>query len=138
MQHSINRQYLNSSLGILLLRLIFGGLFTWHGLDALMHYNQYLAMSTSTIGLPVKFEFALVVFSQFICGLLIVVGFLTRLAVIPIFICMALAFLIAHKGMPFYQKELPFVYALLCIVIAVLGSGIYSADHFIQKRKASR
>lgn len=127
----------NTDFGIFLLRLVLGGLFTWHGLDALMHYNLYLSMSKSTIGLPASLEFNLVVFSHFIGGILIVLGLFTRLAVIPIFITMTVAFTIAHKGQPFFQKELPFVYGLLCIVVFVLGGGAYSADNLLQKRKAS-
>lgn len=138
MKQLLKPQPLDADFGIFFLRLILGGLFTWHGFDALIHYNLYLSMSKSTIGLPASFEFNLVVFSQFICGILIVLGLLTRLAAIPIFITMAVAFLIAHKGMPFFQKELPFVYGLLCIAAFILGSGRYSLDNFLQKRKASR
>lgn len=137
MKQILNQQPLNTDLGILFLRLIFGGLFTWHGIDALSHYNLYLSMSQSTIGLPASVEFNLVVFAQFICGILIMLGILTRLAVIPIFIIMSVAFLIAHKGQPFFQKELPFAYGLFCIAIFILGSGRYSIDNLLQKRKAS-
>lgn len=123
--------------GILILRLIFGGLFTWHGYDALAHYKLYLSMSRSVIGLGTGLEFNLVVFSQFICGIFILLGFLTRLAVIPVFIAMAIAFFVAHKTDPFMMKELPFLYCLLCIPVFILGSGRYSLDAVLQKRKPS-
>lgn len=137
MNKLLSPQPLHTDLGILFLRLVFGGLFSWHGYDALHHYDLYLSMSKSTIGLDAKLEFNLVVFSQFIGGILILIGLLTRLAVIPIFIAMSVAFFVAHKNDPFFQKELPFVYWLLCIVIFVLGSGRFSIDQLLQKRKPS-
>jgi putative oxidoreductase len=66
-----------------------------------------------------------------------VLGLFTRLAVIPIFIAMTVAFFVAHKNDAFFQKELPFVYWLLCMVVFILGSGRYSADSLFQKRKPS-
>jgi putative oxidoreductase len=134
MKRILNIQPLNTDLGILLLRLVFGGLFTWHGYDALNHYKLYLSMSQSTIGLGAAFEFNLVVFSQFICGLMIVAGLLTRLAVIPIFISMAVAFFVAHKGQAFMMKELPFAYLLLSLPVFVLGSGRYSLHRLLARK----
>jgi putative oxidoreductase len=135
MNSFLKTQPLSTDLGILLLRLILGGLFTWHGYNAIMHYDEYLAMSKSTIGLGVKLEFDLVVFSYLICGILLVLGFLTRLSVIPIFIAMSVAFFVAHKNDAFLMKQLPFVLWLLCIAVMIFGSGKYSIDQLIQKRK---
>lgn len=128
---------LNNDLGSLFLRLILGGLFAWHGYNAIMHYNEYLAMSKSHIGLGTKLEFDLVVFSYLICGILLVLGFLTRLSVIPIFIAMSVAYFVAHKNDIFQMKQLPFVLWLLCIAVFIFGSGRYSLDAVIQKRKPS-
>ncbi len=134
MKRLLSTKPFSADLGTLLLRLIFGGLFTWHGYDALNHYNLYLSMSKSTIGLGANLEFNLVVFAQFICGILVAVGFLTRFAVIPIFITMTVAFFVAHHGQAFMMKELPFTYLLLCIPVFILGSGRYSADRLFSGR----
>jgi putative oxidoreductase len=131
-------QPLNTDLGALFLRLLLGGLFTWHGYTAIMHYDEYLAMSKSTIGLGAKLEFDLVVFSYLICGILLVLGFLTRLSVIPIFIAMGVAYFVAHKNDAFQMKQLPFVLWLLCIAVFIFGSGRYSLDALFQKRKTTR
>jgi putative oxidoreductase len=120
-----------------LLRLILGGLFAWHGYSALQHYDEYLAMSKSHIGLGVKLEFDLVVFSYLICGILLVLGFLTRLSVIPIFIAMSVAYFIAHKSDAFQMKQLPFVLWGLCIVVFIFGSGRFSLDALVQKKRPS-
>jgi putative oxidoreductase len=138
MNSLLKTQPLHTDLGILLLRLTLGGLFTWHGYNAIMHYQEYLAMSKSTIGLGAKLEFDLVVFSYLICGILLVFGFLTRLSVIPIFIAMGVAYFVAHKNDAFQMKQLPFVLWLLCIAVFIFGSGRFSIDHLIQKRRPSR
>jgi putative oxidoreductase len=127
-------QPISADFATLLLRLIIGGLFAWHGYDAVSHYKLYLSMSKSTIGWGTNLEFNLVVFSQFICWIFVAFGFLTRLSIIPIFITMAVAFFIAHKGQPFMQKELPFAYLLLCIPVFVAGSGRYSVDKLLFKK----
>ena len=134
MKWLLSSRSLNIDLGILLLRLIIGGLFTWHGADALMHYKLYLSMSKSTIGLGAGLEFHLVVLSQLVCGIFIVFGFLARLSIIPIFISMAVAFFIAHAKDPFMAKELAFVYLLIGIPVFILGSGKYSVDRLLFKK----
>lgn len=125
---------LNTDFATLLLRLIFGGLFTYHGYDAIAHYYTYLAMSTDIIGIGTKLSFNLVVFSQFFCGIFIAIGFLTRLSVIPIFIAMTVAVFVAHAKDPFVVKELAFVYLLISIPVFILGSGKYSVDRLLLKK----
>ena len=130
----LSTKSLNTDIATLLLRLIFGGLFTFHGYDAIVHYHTYLAMSTDIIGIGAKLSFNLVVFSQFICGIFIVLGFLTRLSVIPIFIAMTVAFFVAHAKDPFVVKELAFAYLLISIPVFILGSGKYSVDKLLFKK----
>ena len=88
---------LNTDAAALLLRLIFGGLFVRYGYMKLASYNEYLPMSQDLIGIGAKFSFDLVIFAELVCGFLVLIGLLTRLAVIPIFIAMFVAFFVAHK-----------------------------------------
>jgi putative oxidoreductase len=139
MKRLLSSQPLAMDAGILFVRLILGGLFIWHGLDAITHYQQYLAYSLQinpkgTIGLGAEFEFPLVVYSQFICGILLVLGLFTRLSVIPIFIMMTIAVFIAHKADDFTMKEKAVCYMLLCIPVFIFGGGRYSADRLIFKK----
>ncbi len=64
-------------------------------------------------------------------------GFLTRLSVIPIFIAMFVAYFIAHAKDPFPVKQAAIVYLLLTVVIFIPGSGRFSVDGLLQKRKPS-
>ena len=127
----LQQQPLNTDVATLLLRLIFGGLFFYHGYDSLTHYQLYLSMAKPIIGLSAKLAFDLVVYTQLICGLLVAVGFLTRLAVLPLAFAMGVAVFVAHAGQPFHMKEPALLYMLLTTVIFVLGSGKYSTDFLL-------
>ncbi|KOS08406.1 hypothetical protein AM493_17530 [Flavobacterium akiainvivens] len=119
---------LNTDLATLVLRLIFGGMFTYHGWGKLAMYDEMLKMFGDPIGLGTELSLVLTIFGEFICGILIVLGLFTRLAVIPVFITMLVAYFVAHGNDDFMVKMLPFVYMLLCFVVFILGSGRYSLD----------
>ncbi len=126
---------LNTDLAALLLRFILGGLFVYHGYIKIENYNTILPMFTDIIGIGKKLSFNLIIFAEFGCGLLVTIGLFTRLSVIPIFICMFVAYFIAHKNDAFMMKTLPFAYMLICLPVFVLGSGRFSADHFLFGRR---
>jgi putative oxidoreductase len=134
MKKILSSQSLHTDLAALLLRLILGGLFIYHGYGKLVNYDMYLSMSKSIIGLGAKTEFNLVIFAEFFCGIFVTIGFFTRLTVIPILITMAVAYFIAHGKDAFMMKELPFTFLLLCIPVFVLGSGRYSVDRLLFKK----
>lgn len=119
---------LNTDLASLVLRLIFGGMFIYHGYPKLIGYDQMVEMFGDPIGIGSELSVILVIFAEFFCGIFILLGLLTRFAVVPIFITMLVAFFIAHSKDEFTVKMLPFVYLFLCVVIFILGSGRYSLD----------
>jgi putative oxidoreductase len=118
---------LNTDLATLFLRLVFGGMFIFHGYPKIVNYDMYVA-EFNPIGLGNDLSLILTIFGEFVCGILIVLGLFTRLAVIPVFITMLVAFFVAHAKDDFGVKMLPFVYLFLCVVLFILGSGRYSLD----------
>ena len=133
----LNTRPLNTDVAALLLRLVFGGLFIYHGYDKIDHYQLYLSMSKDIIGIGTKLSFNLVIFAEFFCGIFVTIGFLTRLTVIPILITMSVAFFVAHAKDAFMVKELAFLFLLLSIPVFILGSGKYSVDTLLFKKKIS-
>lgn len=115
----------------LMLRMIFGGIFIYNGYLKVLKFNEFLPLFSDIIGIGAKLSFILVIIAELGCGFLVLIGLLTRLAVIPIFITMFVAFFIAHANDQFILKQYPFVLMLLSIVIFVLGSGKYSIDKLI-------
>lgn len=126
---------LHTDLASLLLRLIVGGLFIYHGYGKIAQYNEILPMFGDIIGIGSKLSFNLVIFAEFFCGIFVLLGFLTRITIIPIFITMTVAFFVAHAKDPFMVKELSFLFWLLSFVVFILGSGKFSVDRILFKRK---
>jgi Predicted membrane protein len=129
---------LNTDIASLLLRLIFGGLFIYHGYTKLSNFNMILPIFKDVIGIGVTPSLILVIFAEFFCGIFVTLGLFSRLTVIPIFITMTVAFFIAHANDPFQVKELAFLFLLLSTVIFTLGSGRYSLDSLIFAKTNSK
>jgi putative oxidoreductase len=125
---------LDTDVAALLIRLIIGCLFIYHGYQKIESYDKILPLFGDYIGIGSKLSFNLTIFAEFGCGLLVALGFLTRLTIIPIFITMIVVVFIALKKENFMMKELPLVYLLSCFVVFVLGSGKYSVDKLIFKK----
>jgi putative oxidoreductase len=125
---------LNTDMASLLLRLIFGALFIRFGYMKLVSFDDILPMFPNPIGIGTKLSLILVIFAELFCGLMVTIGFLTRLTVIPIFITMTVVFFIVHAKDAFDSKTLPLVFWILSIVIFVLGSGKFSADRILFKQ----
>ncbi|HSU29015.1 MAG TPA: DoxX family protein [Chitinophagaceae bacterium] len=128
---------LDPDLSALLLRLILGGLFIYHGYFCIEHMNEYRPLSQPIIGIPGKLAYDLLMVFQLGCGILLCLGFLTRLAVLPITFMMVVAFFVAHKKDTFQVKELAFAYMLLSVVVFIMGSGKYSLDALLFKKRGT-
>ena len=118
----------------LLLRLIFGGLFLYFGIFKLQLFDQLYHNFSDPIGIGPKLSFILVLFAEVLCAFFIVIGFLTRLSVIPIFIVMVVVFFIVDAKKPFQENILAFLLLLLCVLVFITGSGKYSVDRLMRKK----
>ena len=135
MKQLLNYRALNSNVAALLLRLMFGALFVRYGYMKFSSYDVILPMFQDVIGIGAKLSFNLVIFAELVCGFFVLIGFLTRFTVIPIFITMAVAFFVAHRNDPFDMKAIVLVYLCLTVVIFILGSGKFSVDWFLFRNK---
>lgn len=135
MKSFFNYHSLNTDVATLVLRLLFGGLFIRYGYMKLVSYDEMLSQFEDIIGIGSELSLILVIFAEFFCGILVTIGLLTRLAAIPIFITMFVAYFIAHGNDAFDVKALAFVFLILSIVIFILGGGKYSLDKLIFGKK---
>lgn len=87
------------------------------------------------LGLGAKTTFIIVMFAEFICAAMVVIGLFTRLALIPLLINMAYIVLVIHKADDFGAKELPLIYLAVWFALFMLGPGKYSLDRMIRSRK---
>lgn len=80
------------------------------------------------IGIGATPSLFLAVIGEFICPILVIVGYKTRLASIPVIITMLVAAFIAHSDDPFSSKEKALLYLVSFVTIALLGPGKFSID----------
>lgn len=115
-------------IGLLILRLGFGGLMLTHGIPKLMKLLQGNLEFSDPLGIGALPSLILTVIGEVICPLLIIIGYKTRLAAIPAAITMAVAAFIVHGADPVGTKEKALLYLFAYVIIALTGPGKYSVD----------
>jgi putative oxidoreductase len=116
-------------IGKLILRLGFGGFMLTHGWPKMMKlFAGGEIQWADPIGLGPTISLILAVFAEVICAILLIVGYKSKWATIPLIITMLVAAFIVHADDPWGKKEFALLYALGYLAIAFLGSGKYSLD----------
>ena len=105
-----------------------------HGWPKLMKLAAGNYQFADPIGIGPGLSLGLAVFAEAVCSFLIIIGFGTRLATIPLIITMMVATFIAHASDPFAKKELAVVYLLVYITLAIIGAGSFSVDALFGKK----
>jgi putative oxidoreductase len=124
------------SISLLLLRLGAAGLlFYGHGLGKLANASERAGRFSDPIGLGPELGFGLVVFAEVVCSALVAVGFLTRLATVPILIFFLVAAFVQHGADPWPKRELPLLFFTAFLPILLQGPGRYSIDAWLQERR---
>lgn len=70
----------------------------------------------------------LAVLAEFVCPLLIIIGFKTKLATIPVIITMLVAAFVVHLADPFGTKEKALLFLAFFVCVFLLGPGKFSLD----------
>ena len=127
--------YYNAGLAntwLLLFRVATGAFMLTHGYPKLQRLTSGETIQfADPFGIGAYPSFILVVFAEFLCSILIMLGLSTRLAALVLVINMSVASFIAHAADPFGKKELPLMFLLAFLTILVFGPGKYSLDHLI-------
>ncbi|MFP9100665.1 DoxX family protein [Flavobacterium sp. RHBU_24] len=131
---SIHKNF--NSLALLMVRIVVGGLMLTHGLQ-----KYYMLIE----GAPVKFpdpinigagpSLVLAVFAELVCSALLIIGFATRLITLPLIINMAIIVFVVHSRKGLEVQELPILYLLIYVLLLITGSGKYSVDRLIPRKK---
>jgi putative oxidoreductase len=99
-----------------------------HGIPKLLNLIQGTLMKSDPIGIGVLATTILVVIAEAICPMLIIIGYKTRLASIPVIITMGVAAFIVHGADPISMKEKALLFLFAFVAIALLGAGKHSVD----------
>jgi len=104
-------------LGLLILRLVLGIIMIAHGWQKIVDHLHGITGMMHQLGLP-PFMAYLVVATEFGGGILILIGFLTRLAAFATFIDMLVAILKVHLPHGLFASAGGFEFPLACAAIA--------------------
>jgi len=124
------------SLGLLILRVTASIMIIQHGYGKLISLlNRNSAGFPEIFGMNSSLSMSLAMCAEFFCGILVLVGFCTRFAALPIVATMAVAVSQAHGFAIFGSGELAMMYLIIFVTIALAGAGSYSVDEIIYQRK---
>ncbi|MEP6514460.1 MAG: DoxX family protein [Parafilimonas sp.] len=122
------------NIGMLLLRISLGGmLIINHGYPKLANFSTMQQTFYNFLGLGSKFSLMLVIFAELFCSIFVIIGLLTRIAIIPIIITMLVAIFGVAAGKPLPESELAFLYLILSLVLFLGGPGNISVDGRLSK-----
>ncbi|MEO0506766.1 MAG: DoxX family protein [Bacteroidota bacterium] len=115
-------------IGLAILRIVPSAFMLGHGYPKLQNLINGNMEFPNPLGIGAAPSLFLTVIGEFLCPLLIIIGFKTRWAAIPAALTMAVAGLIFHGADPFGKKELALLYMIVFVVVFLLGPGKYSID----------
>lgn len=121
--------------GLLLLRLFLGlALLFSHGLGKWSNlFGGDEIRFADPFGIGAAFSLALAVFAEVICAILLTFGLLTRWALIPLIILMAVAIVTVHIPDGFAGMEKALLYGVGFITLLLTGPGKYSVDALFKR-----
>jgi len=122
--------------GLLLLRVGTSLMLVSHGWSKVTHFSERLNSFADPIGLGPSVSLQLVIFAEFFCAIFLILGFMSRIILIPMIINMAVMTFIVQAGNGFDKQELPMIYLLVFIVLLLLGPGKISLDGKILKKRS--
>lgn len=115
-------------LGLLFLRISSSILMLTHGLPKFQNLISGNFEFGDPIGIGAAPSLFLAVIGEFICPILVIIGFKTRWATVPTIITMLVAVLIVHGADPFNVKEKAVLFLIAFVSVLILGPGKYSLD----------
>lgn len=140
--------YTYSNMARLFIRLFVGIMFLQFGIRHLINFTSLAPAFPPVLGMDGSTSLTLMICIEMICSILIMVGFLTRLAVIPAIIAMMFAehhilHFIYPDTMPYLFSSLqpgylPIMFIGIFIYILIAGPRKISLDYFISLFIVSR
>lgn len=121
------------SFSMLVLRLVFGGMILMHGWPKLINFTAKMNSFPDPLGVTHKISLGMTVFAEVFCAVLLILGLLTRLASIPLVICMSVIVFMISGHKPIDEKELPILFLAAFVTLLFTGPGKFSIDGALGK-----
>lgn len=117
-----------NNFGLAFFRICISALMLTHGFGKFQNLISGDIKFGNPIGIGEAPSLFLAVIGEFVCPILIIIGFKTRWAALPTAITMAVAAFVAHAADPFGTKEKALLFLVSFITIALIGPGKFSID----------
>lgn len=131
-----------TNLGLLLIRLMLGVVFIYHGQGKLFGGLEGFAGYLDQMGIPLPQVSALLAaLSEFVGGLILIAGVFFRIALWPLVVTMLVAAFGAHGGKFSVQDggmEFALTLAVMVAGVALIGPGDWSLGRFLPAGKVNR
>jgi putative oxidoreductase len=85
--------------------------------------------------LPKAFNNVFAIAANIIFPFFVLIGLFTRLATLPTLAVTLTGYFVVHWNDSLLQRDTPFIYSLIFLVILILGPGKYSIDNAIYKKR---
>jgi len=115
-------------IGLAFFRIAISAMLLTHGLPKFQKLISGNFEFGDPIGIGAAPSLFLAVIGEFICPILIIIGFRTRLAAIPTAITMGVAAFIVHGADDFGTKEKALLYLVAFVTIILVGPGKFGVD----------
>ncbi len=135
MSHLLSSKYSAGAVNtaLFLLRLVIGILMLRHGYDKIVKFGTLHLNFPDILGIGSTISLVLVIFAEFFCSILLIMGLFTRFACIPLIISISVALFKVHNAAFFGKGEVDALYLIGFIVILLIGPGRVSVDNMIGK-----
>ena len=120
-------------IALLLFRIMIAGLLLSHGIEKLSNFETLKGVFPDPLGVGNMTSLILILFAEVGCSIMVLFGFLTRFAAIPIIFGMCIAVFYIHAADPFQVKELAVIYLGSFTVLFISGPGKISVDNLISR-----
>ena len=125
-----------ASLGLLILRVSAGLMLSaGHGWGKLLEFSESAATFPDPLGIGHRASMACTIGAELVCSILVVLGFATRLAALPVAFAMGVAVTMIHTHDAWGKKEFALLYLIPFLVLVFTGAGRYSIDARIGGRR---
>lgn len=125
--------------GLFVIRAIFGIFLCIHGWQKLTHFSEYASDFPDPLHVTHPVSLGLTIFAEFFCSAFVVLGLFTRLAAVPVVICMTIVTYVINRHAPItgegsqgHEMGILFLAAFTAILFA--GGGRFSLDGLIRKK----
>jgi putative oxidoreductase len=122
-------------LGLLALRIGFAAtLALSHGYGKLEDLLEGSTRFPDPLGIGSLASLGLATFAEFFCALALVVGFMSRLACVPLVVTFVVAFFLYHGADPLEERELSLLYLVGFTGLLLTGPGRFSLDQWLRRK----